>query len=36
MDEFNDLVDDLPEGKAIPVLVIRGGNPSFLVLKIDD
>ena len=36
LDDFEDLVDDLPEGTAIPVLVIRGGNPSFLVLKIED
>lgn len=36
LDSYEDLVDDLPEDKAIPVLVIRGGNPSFLVLKIED
>lgn len=36
MDDFEELVEDLPDGKAIPVLIIRGGNPSFLVLKIDE
>jgi serine protease Do len=33
--EFDKLVESLPENKAIPVLVIRDGNPSFLVLKIE-
>ncbi|KZY62210.1 serine peptidase [Oleiphilus sp. HI0071] len=36
LEDFEDIVDDLPEDKAIPVLVIRGGNPSFLVLKIEE
>lgn len=36
LEGFEDVVKDLPTGKAIPVLVIRGGNPSFLVLKIED
>ncbi len=35
-DEFANIVDDLPEGRAIPALIIRQGNPSFIVLKIDD
>jgi len=36
LDDFEGVVKDLPENKAIPVLVIRGGNPSFLVLKVDE
>jgi serine protease Do len=36
LDEFNELVEDLPEDKAIPALIIRQGKPSFMVLKIDD
>lgn len=33
--EFEELVEDLPAEKAIPILIIRDGNPSFLVLKIE-
>jgi serine protease Do len=36
LEEFNELVEDLPEDKAIPALIIRQGKPSFMVLKIDD
>jgi serine protease Do len=32
---FNDIVDKLPKGRSIPVLVIRQGSPRFLALKID-
>ncbi|ARU55323.1 serine protease MucD [Oleiphilus messinensis] len=31
---FNALVEDLPEGKAIPILILREGNPAFVVVKI--
>ena len=32
--EFNRVVKGLPKGKAIPMLVVRRGNPSFIVLKL--
>lgn len=32
--EFNKVVKSLPEGKAIPMLVVRKGNPSFIVIKL--
>lgn len=35
LDDFEELVEDLPEGRAVPALIIRQGNPSFIVLKID-
>jgi len=34
--QFRDLVDELPAGKSVPVLVQRRGGPVFLALKIDD
>ncbi len=34
--EFSDIVDELPAGKAVPVLIVRQGNPSFIVLKLDE
>lgn len=34
IDDFEDVVDDLPEERAIPALIIRQGNPSFIVIKI--
>ena len=33
-DHFAKLAAELPEGKALPVLVLRGGSPLFLALKI--
>ncbi len=33
---FEEIVEDLPENRAIPALIIRQGNPSFIVLKIED
>lgn len=36
LDEFNEIVKELPEGKAIPALIVRQGNPSFIVLKLED
>jgi len=36
VDAFNEIVDDLPSGRAVPVLIIRQGNPSFIVIKVDD
>lgn len=35
LDDFEEVVDDLPEGRAVPALIIRQGNPSFIVLKVD-
>lgn len=31
---FNKLVEGLPKGKGIPMLIVRQGNPSFIVVKI--
>jgi serine protease Do len=36
MEQFKKLVADLPEGKAIPVLVQRRGSPLFLALKLGE
>ncbi|MDH5219161.1 MAG: DegQ family serine endoprotease, partial [Gammaproteobacteria bacterium] len=33
---FAKVVDDLPKGKSIPVLVHRRGSPIFLAMKVDD
>lgn len=33
---FNKLVEDLPEGKSIPVLIQRGRSPVFLAIKIPE
>ncbi len=33
--DFNDIVDDLPKNKSLPVLIIRGGNPAFIVMKVN-
>lgn len=32
--EFNSVVESLPSDKAIPVLIVRQGNPSFVVIKL--
>ncbi len=34
--QFEKVVSDLPAGKAAPVLVIRQGNPLFVVIKLGD
>jgi len=34
--QFKGLVKELPSGKAVSVLVQRGGNPIFLALKVED
>lgn len=34
--QFKELVDDLPEGKSVPVLVIRRSGPLFLALKVPE
>jgi len=34
--DFNDLVEDLSEGKSVPVLIVRGGSPAFIVLKVGE
>lgn len=33
---FSEIVDSLPSGKAVPVLVIRNGNPSFRALRVPE
>lgn len=33
---FSKVVKELPKDKAIPALIIRQGNPSFIVLKVED
>jgi len=32
--QFNSLVDDLPAGRTVPVLVQRDGSPTFLAVKV--
>ena len=32
--QFNKLVEDLPAGKSVAVLVQRNGSPTFLALKV--
>lgn len=32
--QFNEMVSSLPADKAIPMLIVRNGNPAFIVLKI--
>ena len=34
--EFEQLVEDLPKKRAVPALIIRRGNPSFIVIKTED
>ncbi|PCH60182.1 MAG: serine peptidase [Gammaproteobacteria bacterium] len=34
--QFRDLIEDLPDGKSVPILVQRNGGPLFLALKIED
>ncbi|HFE32565.1 MAG TPA: DegQ family serine endoprotease [Gammaproteobacteria bacterium] len=34
--QFRELVDNLPAGKSVPLLVQRRGGPVFLALKIDE
>lgn len=36
LDAFEQIVEDLPSKRAIPALIIRQGNPSFIVLKMED
>jgi len=33
---FNKILNDLPKGRSIPILIQRQGNPIFLALKIDE
>jgi serine protease Do len=33
---FNELVEGLPAGKSVPLLVQRGGSPTFLALKVPE
>ncbi len=34
--QFRELINELPEGESVPVLVQRNGGPLFLALKIED
>jgi len=34
--DFNEVVKKLPSNRAIPVLIIRQGNPSFVVIKLKE
>jgi serine protease Do len=34
--EFEKLVEGLPKNRALPALIIRRGNPSFIVIKTED
>ncbi len=35
VEQLSDIVDDLPEGKAVPLRVVRDGNPVFLALRLE-
>ncbi len=35
VDDFNSVVEELPKNKSLPVLIIRNGNPAFIVMKVD-
>jgi serine protease Do len=34
--EFQEIVKDLPSDRAVPALIIRKGNPSFIVIRVKD
>ena len=34
--EFIEIVNDLPGNRAVPALIVRQGNPSFIVIKVND
>ncbi len=34
--DFQRIVGDLPRGRSVPVLVVRGGNPTFLALRVPE
>ena len=34
--EFFEVVEALPSNKSVPALIIRQGNPSFIVLKVSE
>jgi serine protease Do len=36
IDGFRDAVDDLPAGRSVPVLIIRGQAPQFLALRVPE
>lgn len=36
VEDFERIVQDLPTSKAVPVLIVREGSPSFIVLKIPE
>ena len=36
VEEFEEVVEALPENRAVPALIIRRGNPSFIVIKTED
>ena len=36
VDDFRRVLTDLPRGRSVPVLVVRGGNPTFLALRVPD
>lgn len=34
--DFFEVVEELPANKAVPALIIRQGNPSFIVIKVEE
>ena len=36
VEKFEELVEGLPKNRAVPALIIRRGNPSFIVIKVED
>jgi serine protease Do len=35
VEQLSDLVADLPDDRAVPLRVIRGGNPVFLAMRLE-
>lgn len=36
VEDFFEVVQELPANKAVPALIIRQGNPSFIVIKVEE
>lgn len=36
MDDFESIVENIPDNKAVPARIVRRGSPSFLVIKITE
>ncbi len=36
LEDFHQVLETLPAGRSVPVLVVRGGQPTFLALRVPD